>query len=651
MLINKELQGDAGLPEHTALKGLLDVGVEYMTSRDHVSEVQVAGQFATMRRRGGEFLQLATLFEPPDARRLDAGDKVVALGDDEEPPPLDDPTGIARTRLLSAMRDEQEGPLPFRAARSELQSRLPRFTELDERIEDVDHSTKKGKRRFFSLGDGRALLVRELSDPADTRFFMGVDKSYRSRRRRRVTGVELVPVDIETGAQRGEPLLSFSVHSGLGFDPGARAVTFTLASDVLFDNSFVYASRAGAMWGRLFGSFRGDPSATYSVAEPAWAKEGEDSYLSLVVVHGLPEDSYDLQSSALYRLTCTRTTPNGVATSKITLPPVTNQGNHFYSAIEMDMVRLGPSTVLVNVLMASQHLPGTPDGLVLRARAFFWSDDNGATWSIVDTTPLADANAAPSISGFMAKDHSTALVFSDYQLDMTLTGDEAEAVAVYEMRRSGVTRIGTIAGSQFSAGLQEGVLIGGKRVYPPYLTTGYGGGLRARDKNLLWMQFDPRWINPSTTPVVLSYPGSRAMLMVSEDGGATWARQLLPQPWPQRVGFVVSLDTGRLAIPVYESRRTEEGLLKPLGVTIYTSTNAVKWSSTTWRLRLPSFTWVDGRRIQGTPAYDIDDVRHDLNRGELFPLVSIRDDQGELLPMNPGRPWIADHRKTGPTYG
>ena len=159
MLINKELQGDAGLPEHTALKGLLDVGVEYMTSRDHVSEVQVAGQFATMRRRGGEFLQLATLFEPPDARRLDAGDKVVALGDDEEPPPLDDPTGIARTRLLSAMRDEQEGPLPFRAARSELQSRLPRFTELDERIEDVDHSTKKGKRRFFSLGDGRALLV------------------------------------------------------------------------------------------------------------------------------------------------------------------------------------------------------------------------------------------------------------------------------------------------------------------------------------------------------------------------------------------------------------------------------------------------------------------------------------------------------------
>ncbi|PJO38869.1 hypothetical protein CTI10_007585 [Delftia acidovorans] len=69
-----------------------------------------------------------------------------------------------------------------------------------------------------------------------------------------------------------------------------------------------------------------------------------------------------------------------------------------------------------------------------------------------------------------------------------------------------------------------------------------------------------------------------------------------------------------------------------------------------WRITLPAMTWVDGQLLPGSRGYDITDYRYSYNRGELFPLVAVRDERGDVLPMNPGRPWIADARVKEPAY-
>ncbi len=68
MLIHKDLKGNAGGAEHTALGGLLSVGNEFMTDRNETSEVQRSGEFATMTRCEGGFVQLVTMFESADGR-------------------------------------------------------------------------------------------------------------------------------------------------------------------------------------------------------------------------------------------------------------------------------------------------------------------------------------------------------------------------------------------------------------------------------------------------------------------------------------------------------------------------------------------------------------------------------------------------------
>ena len=103
MLIHKDLKGDAGGPEHQALKGMLDVGNTFMTDRRDGSEVQRSGEFVTMRRTGGEVVQLVSLWEPPDARRLTDG-YAQAVPDDVAPPARARPTqypGCSSWRLRS----------------------------------------------------------------------------------------------------------------------------------------------------------------------------------------------------------------------------------------------------------------------------------------------------------------------------------------------------------------------------------------------------------------------------------------------------------------------------------------------------------------------------------------------------------------------
>lgn len=666
MLIKEDLNGSTGAPEHATLRGMLAVGNEFMTAMEPDSTVQRSGEFVTIKRTGGGHLRLAALFEASDAFRQPEDAGTVTLGDDETPPARGEPGYVVRSLLMTSEQDDGQGPQAFRTINAQADSRLSRFTQFPGRIDEVDHATLTGRPRFFSLGDGRALLVRELSDPEDARYFTGVDASYRSRRRRRVTAVQLLPVNLDTGSISKIPLLQVTVHSGLGFDPGispgtpgpgtVRAISYTPPSvpGALFSSTLIHAALAGVMWGsRVAGQ---EPSETYAIAEPATAKDGDKSYLSLVAVHGLPEDSYNLQSSALFQLTCTRTTLDEPVQTKITLPPSPRGAGFFHSAIGMELVRLSPSTLVLSVKMWEQAFPSTSTFYDLSSAgrtAFYWSDDNGATWANINAAGFIDNGAVNrTLGGIMARDADTALVFSGYEADSLVGAPDTESVAVYRLTRTGVTRISTIPGSRFSEGLHSGTPLSSGRFYPPYLATAYGGGLRVKDKNLLWMQFDPRWVFASTNQFTIDYPGSRAQLMVSADGGVTWARRFMPQPWAQRLGFVVSLDQTTAMVPVYEGRRKrDDGFLLPLTVTLYTTRDFVKWRPTQWRLRLPPLTSVDGRLLPGTPGYDYAEVRRWINRGELFPILSIRDEQAQLLPMNPGRPWIADHRKTGPDYG
>ncbi len=670
MLIFKDLEGNAGGPEHTALKGLLAVGSEFMTERSPDSEVQRSGEFVTMRRRASDpVARLATIWEPPDAlRRTEAGFELVT---DDQPEPTGEEYVLRSAAAVAMVEPTVGGDQPFEPlAASKPATRLHRFVRLLypgnahalERVEDVDHATKDGKRRLFSLGDGTALVVKEFSDPGDARFFMGVNTVNASVRRARVARVDLLRVD-PLEPNKAVRLMTFQVHSGLGFDPGQRAIFTQHGGDgSMYDSSRIYAMRSGVLWGRLIFPFRGDPSASYAVAEPAMAQAGSRTYLSLVAVHGLPEDSPDLQGSALTSLTCTYTTPEGTGTSKIPLPALTEVPDQFWSAVEMDLLRLAPTTLVLNVQMASQMSPGAAEPTQARlfgGRAFYWSDDNGETWVLLDTAAFLDASPSPGYGTMLARDKDTALVFSNYQTDNTVSGADFQAVAVYTLGRAGAARIGTILGSQFSAGLHAGFAggPGGSRSFPPYISI-TGGGVRVRSQSggaqRLWMQFDPQYINRKASPGVIDYPSSRAMLMVSDDGGATWARQFFPQPWPQRVGFAVAIDETTMVVPVYNARRRnpETGSLMPVLVQFYVSKDGGRtWRGTQWRLRLPSYAWVDGQLLPDSPLYEILDGRSDFNRGELFPLIVVRGDDGQPAPMNPGRPWIAHYAEKEPENG
>lgn len=651
MLIHKDLQGDAGLSEYTSLKGMLGVGNAFMTERRADSEVQLSGEFVSMRRMGGEYVQMLAMWEPPDARRA-VGRTMVAVPDSESPPQPGDEDFVTRAQIFTAAVSQQEGELPF-ASVPVIQTRMPRFTRVEGRVEIADHATKNGKRRCWAMGDGSVLVVRELvSDQG--RWFAGMNAAgVPTKRVQSVVGVQLLRVDPERlGSAR--PLMEFEVHCGLGFDPGARAMRYLTENDVLFDDNFVYPGNAGFLFGRALLGMRADPSSAYAVAEPALSKEDDTEYLSLVAVHGLLEDTYNPQSSALFQLTCTRTSPKGLKTSKIAMPPAAS-GENYLAPVEMDLVRLSPSTLVLVLRMAGQRMPGASGNVDAAGVGwrYLWSDDNGESWANVPADGVADGAAFPVFGTVMARDKDTLLIVSGYQIDSLVKAPDVDSVQIYALSRTGATRISTIPGSAFSADLHAGSANGSLRRYPPYIPVGYGGGIRSGKDQMLWIQFDPQYIHRQGSAGVLEYPGCRAMLMVSKDGGVTWERRFLPQPWPQRVGFVAAMDERTMVLPVYGPRlvNPDNGGVRPLQVKLHTSRDGERWRVTTFSLRLPTWAWVDGQLLPGSAGYDLNDSRSDFNRGELFPIVPLRDSNEALSPINPGRPWIADVRAKEPDNG
>lgn len=653
MLLFKDLP-DGGLPEHQALKGMLDVGNEFMSEVGAEGEVRRSGQFIEMRRRSvGEFVRLCAMYESSDARRITENSSGEVLGDDQDRAGGYVP--YKRSRMFCAMADEDQidrGPDNVPGFKQSF--RLPRYTKVEQRVHDVDHTTQSGRARVWHLGDGENLLaVREVFDPQDPRYFMGVLLSGVSTRRTRVSRVELVKINAETG-KASQVLMEFETFSGLGFDPGSRS-TSTVAdpsgSEAMFDATRVFTGRAGHLWGRYTSpNYRMDPSASYAVADPAWHP---DNYLSLVVVHGRAVDALHPEASILKQLTCSYTTKEGeVEHSTIVLPPH-HESDYIWSAIAVDLLRMSPTHLLLRVNLASVLAPGAhvTFGNNLSGWRFYRSSDAGRSWELLDFTGIFGVTR--SQVGMMAGREGTALLFTA-EVDLIADGLDKDMIVIYELAESGITLLASINGRDFSDGLDTGFLLGGQRS-PRYFPVAFGGGVQVKTpqgvKHALWMQFDPFGVLRATNPRVIEYPNARPMLMVSLDGGATWERRFLPDPWQQRVGFVVAADKDLLLVPVYEPRRTKGSSVLPLRVRIYESKDAgATWKATRWKFTLPAQTWVDGQMAPSDPRYAISDYRYTYNRGELFPLLALRNRLGDVLPMHPGRPWIADSRVKEPDY-
>jgi hypothetical protein len=326
----------------------------------------------------------------------------------------------------------------------------------------------------------------------------------------------------------------------------------------------------------------------------------------------------------------------------------------------MSLHRLGPSTVVLRVnVHAMQFGAGGSIQSVASDAFFMWSTNNGESWTYV--APSVGFPGVNPYGGLLAKDKDTLLAFSWYN-----QASAAAAMQVHRVTTSGTAQISVIPAAVFGEGLTKPTVSGVHLV--PYVPLGFGGAVYRSTpdgkKKRLWMQFDPYWgyAESDTTggaPINIVYPGSRPMLLVSDNDGITWARRLLPTPWSFRAGFVVAIDEKTLAVPVFSARK-EYGA--PIRATIHLSTNGGDtWKATGAEINLPVESWVDGQIVVGGqylhPTYgdvryeqDLSDSATQYNRGELLPMVVLRGEDGKVLPSNPARPWMASHQFKEPTY-
>jgi hypothetical protein len=111
--------------------------------------------------------------------------------------------------------------------------------------------------------------------------------------------VQLVAADATTGTDLSI-IMSFSIHSGLGFDITPLGVS-SVGTDVMYDDFNVYNALAGVMFGRSLylaqvgtPGLGGDSGDTYAVAPPAFVSDGNGGvYLSLVAVYPAAGDTRD----------------------------------------------------------------------------------------------------------------------------------------------------------------------------------------------------------------------------------------------------------------------------------------------------------------------------------------------------------------------
>lgn len=540
-------------------------------------------------------------------------------------------------------------------------------------LHEANYTAQAGKRRLFPKGDGKLLMVREVAIPGDSRYFMDYMRSLRTSPRSHVKNrglraarVEVVEVNPTVGATSA-PILSFDVHSGVDFDPTAKFFSDLPRSDtVMYNETTVFAAFSGVNYGSslyvpTIGNVPagGDASDTYAVCEPGFAKHPDGrEYTSIIAVYPAPDDVYDSRSSGAYRLTCKRTTVGGgVALSKINFPALPHLPKHYLASRGMSLHRLGPDKVVLRVNVHAMQFGAGGTINAINSDAFFmWTQNNGETWTYAPVT-----SGFPGVfpyGGMLVKDKNTLLAFSWFN-----DASQSNTMQVHSITASGTAQIAVIPASTFNAGL---LTPGTSQLLVPYMPVGFGGAVYRTDpqdkkkKKRLWMQFDPYWIYRETLPQGLQYPSSRPMLLVSDDGGATWSRRFLPTPWSFRAGFVVAISEKTLAVPVLAPRKARGS---PVIASIFLSEDGGDtWKKTNFTITLPGETWADGQIVVGEQYWypprnefrqeqDVSDSALRYNRGELLPMIALRDADGKLLPANPARPWMNDHNTKEPEYG
>lgn len=664
--------GQSGAKERDRLDAMLAVGSEFMTSSDESSTIQRSGEFVRIDMESEAETRPRFLLLHETSDQYDAEG---ALLDDADYYAL--PAGKKlrqRTRLLLSRHDAEVGrDSEFKPVRSALEGvRMPRFTQGTETpfprklwgMHERCYTAIGGKRRLFPMSDSKVLVVRDVMERGG-RYFYGGQRGTMSRTRAaRVSRVEVVQLDPEQG-KLSAPIFSFPVHSGLGVDVTGKILRTSArpsGSLPIADASYVYAVAAGAFWGVDLRSstsnlvpIGGDAGDMYAVCEPAIAKESTDgkTYLSIIAVYAGDDDVRNGQTSGPYRLTCKRTLPDGdTATSKITFQSLPAYPNHYLAARGITLVRTGPTTVMLRVLVHAMqsNVPGSLDATVGDV-LYFWTQDNGATWSYQPV--VVGFPSDQPYGALLVRDQNTVLAFAS-QPDLPTS-----PLAVWAITPSGFSQIGSIPLTTFGEGLSNTGSIAGR---VPYLALGFGGVVYRKTtegvKKRLWMQFDPRWVHEDGSAWVLDYPGSRPMLMISDDGGVTWSRRLLPTKWSFMAGFVVSVDATTLAIPVCAPRKE---LNQPVRVSVYLSKDGGDtWKPSQASATLPGETRVDGNIVIGQEigsgqyermSQDISDCWLEYNRGELHPMLVLRDTQGAALNSNPARPWMVDARIKEPTHG
>lgn len=658
MLIHKDLNGHSDLAGMTELSAMQGVGSAFMTSDDGTNRVQKSGDFVEISHRGGGWLRLLVLCEPANNRSTDG-----VLVDDQPAPVPGDEGFVPRTFALKAEYSEQEGDGGLqRQSAPAWRSRLPRFTLIEQRDAGVDTVTKLGRQRLWSLADGRVLRVRETGSMDDGRYFYGARGVLQPVRRERVARVELVRSNPDTLAG-AEVLMEFSPASGLGFDVGGRALTTDWeerGSTSYFDSNYVFTDRVGQHFGRLVGPLSGDPSGTYAVATPAWVMEhaGAKPYLHLAAVYACMDDLAAPEVSSPRRLTCAYLDSSGnTQHSSIEFAPYNVPNGKYPGIYQYRLHRLAPLCLLLVTTTTPLIEPGGP---VIPGTDFsgpsarlHWSMDGGASW--VETDRSAWAGAPPSVrdgllvlNALVPLGVGRALVFSAYAQVNEIPAPDAAGVLVLLLTPDAVTLVNIIPGREFSQGLLNPVQLGEKDYYATYVHAAEVGGTCGK---LAWAQFDPAWMQAANYPWGipadaggLGHPFERPMLMVTEDDGATFERRLLPDPVASRTGFVVALDEKTLAVPVFAPRkRVGDGGISALNGVVYTSKNGGRtWRANGGRFTLPYYCRADGQLFpdQYVAQYGTDA----FNRGELFPLVPLTDENERTAAICPGRPWLADSR-------
>ncbi|MFA5386801.1 MAG: hypothetical protein WC322_00180 [Candidatus Paceibacterota bacterium] len=673
MLIFDDSEGQSDIKEKDTLDAMLAVGSEFMTDSDDESTVQRSGEFVKIEKEPGSepFPRHLLLHETCDVFTK-AG---VYLGDNDYFN-LSDESQLDRRTLwyVAGFDGESQQGTAFREKRGPDMVRMPRCAGQSDPsgakvlfgLYERSHTAIHGKRRMFVQDDGKVLVLRDVVQRGGRFYYGAQTDSFTSVRSARVSQVELVPYDPQTG-KTAAPIFAFPVFSGVSVDvteglPKLRSNVSVDPALPMYDATRIYNITTGALGGMDFDfqvsnstPYGGDPGAVHDVCPPAMAKTADGKlYQSIIAVYAGDDDVRAPASAGAYRLTCKYTTLDaGAKTTKIVIPDPSWIGTYpgyYYAVSQVELVRTAPTKAFLYVRAhvmqggAKSTYVSATDQAVL----YYCTADAGATWTLLPTL----VGMVPTLGGMLARDEDTLLTFE------TMPDYPTAALNVRAITPSSISVIGSIPLSAFYDDLFDPGFV---RV--PYLAFGFGGVtyIRKNDQTIkrLWMQFDPRWYYEDGSAFNLTYPASRPLLMVSDDGGKTWARRFLPTPWAFLAGFVVSTGPGELAVPV-QSPRVEGA--KNLTVTIYRSRNG----GDTWtadanaQARLTARTRIDGgvvigRRIgsghQERYEQDLSDCWLEYNRGELAPMLTLRDEQGRFLNSDPARPWVVDARKDKPIYG